>query len=128
MITQEFLNELESALLRSYAKALRNTLPRNQRDPNFLGSAHYKEDFVKEFMAVFQLRQEILQQLIEQGGHRDPVQLMGRVSRAVEDKVRTVLTQKMLSHKTLDETAFRGLLRDFKTEVRSVFYEGYLGK
>ena len=71
MITQSFLLEFEGSLLRSFAKASRKVTPRSQREPNFLGNAQFKEEFVKEFLTALQERKPTLENEVLKGGHRN---------------------------------------------------------
>jgi len=128
MISQDFLTELEISLLRSYAKASSHILPRNQREPNFLGSAQYKEDFVNKFMAILDGRRLVLNEMIQYGGHKNSAELLDKVYKTVEDAIRAELVRNLLNQKTMDELSFRKVLRELKNTVRSVFYQGYLGK
>ncbi len=122
MITQKFLLEFESSLLRSYARAARRTVPRNQRDPSFVGNSQYKEDFLKEFAAGLQERKEILEEEVRRGGHKNSSLIVEKAMRMAEEKVRGELTVQQLNHKELDEHFFKKVVRDLNRDVRSVFY------
>ncbi|MEK6901441.1 MAG: hypothetical protein AABX37_03805 [Nanoarchaeota archaeon] len=122
MITQSFLIELESSMLRSFARAQRAL---TAEVPGVLASAQFNERFSKEFMRHLQERQGLLEQEIRQGGHEDYVKIADNVYKVVEQRVRSALTGNSLHERKLDEYAFRKTVRDVKTEVRSAFYERY---
>ncbi len=122
MITQGFLIELESSMLRSFARASRSLAQGGQ---GILSTAQFNERFAKEFMQHLQERRGLLEQEIRQGGHEDYSKIADNVYRVVEQQVRSALTGKSLHDHKLDEYAFRKTVRDVKTDVRSAFYERY---
>ena len=121
-MSQEFLKELESAMLRGYGRASNQTLPRGQREANFLGSAQYKEEFVKQLMLVLDERKAVLVKSIMMGGH-NPVKIMGKLYPLIENKVREELTRNSLNYKTMNEKSFSKVIQNVKKEVSQVFYE-----
>lgn len=127
MITQNFVKELEMALYRSYGRANSSVRSRSQHEPNFLGDTTYKEQVVKIFAEVLQERRPVLESEISKGGHQNTAEMFSKVSALVENKVRATMTRSSLSNKGFDQAAFEKMARDLKTEVRDVFYKGYLG-
>jgi hypothetical protein len=121
MISQEFLKELELAMLRGYGKATNQTMPRGQREANFLGSAQYKEEFVKHLMSVLEERKAVLAQSIMTGGH-NPVKIIGKLYPIIENKVREELTRNSLNYKTMNEKSFGKVIQDVKKEIPDLFY------
>ncbi len=115
------------ALYRSYGRASTKVKARNERDPNFLGAATYKEDMVKIFIDVLHERRSVLESEIVKGGHQNSAEMFHKVSKMVEDKVRSNLTQGMLNNKDFNSSSFEKLVRDLKVDVRNIFYKGYLG-
>ena len=122
MITQNFLFELESSMLRSFARAQRALTGETK---GVLAGAQYNERFAKEFMRHLQERRGLLEQEIRQGGHEEYAKIADNVYKVVEQQVRSALTGKSLHERKLDEYTFRKTVRDVKTEVRSAFYERY---
>ncbi len=120
MITQNFLMEFELCLLRAYNHAARKVEGKKGSDVS--SRAHLREDFVKEFMNTFGEQHSVLGWEIEKGGH-DSAKLLQKISKEVEGKVRTFLLQK----EPTDKKTFERLVRDLKNDIRSVFYERYLG-
>ncbi|MEK6938790.1 MAG: hypothetical protein AABX04_07150 [Nanoarchaeota archaeon] len=127
MITQGMVGEVETAMLRAFGRTNSKIVPMAQREKNFLSSASYKEEFVKEFMNQVQDRKPHLELEIEKGGYRDVSRLAVNVHRLVESKVRNGLTQRLLTDKGVDETTMLRLVREVKTEMRNLFYENYFG-
>ncbi len=125
MITQDFLLELESSLLRSFARASRGVTPRGQREPNFLGSVKFKEEFMKEFMQVMQQRRPVLEKEIVKGGH--PPSITENIFRLVEDAVRQQLSRELMNYKSFDEKSFQKVIATVKERAREEFYKNYLG-
>lgn len=122
MITRELSRELESALLRSYAHACRKVQSMSQREPNFLGSATYQENFVKAFMEEMNARKGIIEEHIEGGNYRNPKELADKTFQIVERKVRAELASKMLNRQEFDEAAFNRLIWQWRTEISKIFY------
>ncbi len=122
MITQTFLLEFESSLLRSFAKASRKVTPRSQREPNFLGNAQFKEEFMKEFLTALQERKPTLENEVLKGGHRNYEDLTRSIFTLVEDTLRSNLTTHLLNQQGLDQAAFEKVVRGLKNDVRTIFY------
>ena len=122
MISQEFLQELELAMLRGYGRANNKTTPPGQRDANFLGSAQHKEEFVKQLMSVLDERKAVLAKSIMMAGH-NPVTIIGKLYPITENKVREELTRNSLNYKTMDEKSFGKVILDVKKEIPDLFYE-----
>lgn len=127
MITQGMIGEVEIAMLRAFGRTNSKVIPLAQRDKNFLSSANYKEEFVKEFMRQVQDRKPQLELEIEKGGYRDVPRLAVSVHRLVESKVRSGLTQRLLTDKGVDEPTMVRIVREVKAEMRNLFYENYFG-
>ena len=127
MITQDFVKELEMALYRSYGRANTKLKSRSDHQPNFVGDTTYKEEIVKVFIDVLQERKQVLEREILKGGHKNTAEMFSKVTSMVENKVRTTMTTSSLSNKSFDQAAFEKMARDLKTEVRDIFYKGYLG-
>ena len=127
MISQEFLNEVELAMLRGYGRANNQTTPRGQREANFLGSAQYKEEFVKQLMSVLEERKAVLAKSIMTAGH-NPVKVIGKLYPIIENKVREELTRNSLNYKTMNEKAFGKVIQDVKKEIPDLFYEDHRKK
>lgn len=127
MITQGMLAEIEASMLRSFTRTANKITPLSQRENNFLGTAKYKEEFVKEFITNVQERRPTLHQEIIKGGYKDYPRLADKVYRLIEEKIRRELTTSLMSRKGLDEAAFNKLIRELKLDVRNVFYENYFG-
>ena len=127
MISQEFLNEVELAMLRGFGRANNQTTPRGQREANFLGSAQYKEEFVKQLMSVLEERKTVLAKSIMTAGH-NPVKVIGKLYPIIENKVREELTRNSLNYKTMNEKAFGKVIQDVKKEIPDLFYEDHRKK
>lgn len=115
------------ALYRSFGRANGRINNRSQHQPNFMGDTTYKEDVVKIFNEVLQERRPILESEILKGGHKNTAEMFSKVTSMVENKVRATMTRSSLSNKGFDQSSFEKMVRDLKTEVRNVFYKGYLG-
>lgn len=115
------------ALYRSYGRANTKIKSRSEHQPNFVGDTTHKEEVVKVFTAVLQERRLVLENEILKGGHKNTAEMFSKVTAMVENKVRMTMTKSSLSNKGFDQKAFEGMVRDLKTEVRDVFYKGYLG-
>lgn len=126
MISQEFLQQLELALLRGYGRASNHTA-RGQHEPNFLGSAKYKEEFVQQFMSLLEERKALLAKSIMVAGH-NPVTIINKLYPIIENKVREELTRNTLNYKTMDEKSFRKVIQDVKKEIPDLFYEKHSKK
>lgn len=127
MITQDFVKELEMSLYRSFGRANTKIKSRSEHQPNFMGETTYKEEVVKVFTDVMLERRAILENEILKGGHKNTAEMMSKVISMVENKVRMTMTKSSLSNKGFDQKSFEKMVRDLKTEVRDVFYKGYLG-
>ena len=114
-------------MLRSFARANAKVIPMGQREKNFLTSANYKEEFMKEFMTNMETRRTVIEQEVTKGGYKDTTRLTNNVYRLVEDKMKRELTQKLMGSKGLDEAGVGKVIREIKTEMRNVFYENYFG-
>lgn len=115
------------ALYRSFGRANGKVTSRSKHLPNFVGDTTYKEEVVKIFSEVLQERRSVLESEILKGGHKNTTEMFSKVSAMVENKVRATMTKSSLSNKGFDQAAFEKMVRDLKTEVRNVFYKGYLG-
>ena len=115
------------ALYRSYGRAIGKLKARSEHQPNFVGDTTYKEDIVKVFTDVLLERRAVLETEILKGGHKNTAEMFSRVASLVENKVRTVMTRSSLGNKGFDQRAFERMVHDLRTEVRDVFYKGYLG-
>jgi|GEM_PF-1683876 len=128
MITQGMVGEVETVMLRSFSRTNGKVAPMQQRQNNFLSSANYKEEFMKEFMSNVQERKTHLEQEIEKGGYRDSTRLTVSVHRLIESKLRNAITSRLLGDKGLDEATFQRVVRETKTEMRNLFYENYFSQ
>lgn len=128
MITQGMLGEVETCMLRSFARTNGKVAPLSGREKNFLSSANYKEEFVKEFTSAMQERHSVLVKEIEKGGYREPVRLATNVHRLVESKLRAELSSRLLGNKGLDPAGFQRIVREVKNEMRNLFYENYFSQ
>ena len=127
MITQDFVKELEMALYRSYGRANSAIKNRSAHQPNFVGDTMHKEAVVKVFTEVLLERKVVLESEILKGGHKNTAVMFSKVASMVENKVRMTMTRSSLSNKGFEQATFEKMVRDLKTEVRDVFYKGYLG-
>ncbi len=114
--------ELEAALLRAYAKTNQNVIPRSQREPNFLGSVQYKEDFVKEFMVSFANRRAALEAEVARGEHQNYGMIVDKIQQMAESKLRNSLTRELLNRRDFDHQALRRMIEEMKNDVRALFY------
>lgn len=122
------VGEVETAMLRSFARTNGKVAPLQQRQHNFLNSANYKEEFMKEFMINVQERKTHLEKEIEKGGYRDPARLTVSVHRLIESKLRSEITSRLIGDKGLDEAGFQKVVREIKSEMRNLFYENYFSQ
>lgn len=122
MLTKSFYRELEGALLRSFARASRKVTPLSQREPNFIGSNNYQEDFVREFMAGMDEKREIIEEEVRLGNYREPAALVSKAFRIVEDKVRREVAARTMNRQVLDEGTFQRMLWNWKNEIGKLFY------
>ncbi len=128
MITQQFLLELESAILRSYACAHRK-VGSFSVGSNIVQGMNYTENFMNEFKRGLAERRTILESEIRSGGHlKNYPKLADKVFSMVENKVKANLNSTILQKKTADDKVVRNVVEDLKKEVRDLFYEGYLGR
>ncbi len=128
MITQQFLIELESAILRSYARAHRK-IGTFSVGSDIVQGMNYTESFMAEFRNGMAERRSILEAEIRDGGHaRDYAKLADKVFSMVENKVKANLNSTILQKKTADDKVVRQVVDNLKKEVRDLFYEGYLGR
>lgn len=116
MITQSFLTEFEIGLLKAFAKASRTKTATPHE--NFATIIKSQEAFMSEFTRIFGLHLPILEKEIVLAGH-NPVTLLPKVQRQIDSSIRTAY----MKHNALSEAAFKSVLRDLKTSVRSSFYE-----
>lgn len=128
MITQGMVGEVETCMLRSFARTSGKVAPLAGRQKNFLSSANYKEDFIREFSSAMKERYPLLVKEIEKGGYRDPERLATSVHRLVESKLRAEISSRLLGDKGLDQNGFQKIVRDVKNEMRNVFYENYFSQ
>ena len=119
MITQDFLTEFESCLLRSYGRAVKKSDP-TRIPTTFVTTVSSQHDFMTAFMNTFEERRSVLEAEIGRGGHRNPALLVEKVQKIVDAKLRNALLRKGTA---LDQPAFQKIIRDLKWEVRSIFYE-----
>ncbi|HIG92931.1 MAG: hypothetical protein QT02_C0001G0096 [archaeon GW2011_AR9] len=119
MITQDFLTEFESCLLRSYGRACKKSDP-TKTPTNFVTTVSSQHEFITAFMDTFTERRSILEGEIQKGGHRNPALLVEKIQRTVEAKIRTALIQK---GNVIDTMVFQKMVRDLKWEIRTIFYE-----
>ncbi len=127
MITQEFLDQLEAGMLKSYNRLVRKGLPSHDAGvPNFLKETTYRNDFVSAFMATFKEHEPRLQFEIERGGHANYEKLLQNINQMVENKLSSALYHKKADE--ADEYVIKKIIRELKVEVRSIFYTGYLKK
>ena len=124
MITQDFLLEYEMTLLKAYNRASHSMTNETSKDANYLSQSKKREHFVKEFMLAFREQEVMLSKEILKGGHPDAAKLLQKIGQDVESKLRSAFYGK----ENLDRPAFQKVLRDLKTDVRSVFYERYLSQ
>lgn len=117
MIPLSFLTEFEISLLKAYNRASHKSTPITGKESDFVGAAHYQDEFVQAFMGAFQEQHALLERELRKGGN-EPTKLMNSISRDVELKLRTLLYQR----RRLDLTIFQSFAKDMKKEVRSVFY------
>ena len=108
--------------MRSFAKASRRVTPRSQREPNFLGNAQFKEEFMKEFITALQERKSTMENEILRGGHRNYEEMTQSIFKMVEDHLRSSLTTRLLNQQGWNQIAFEKVVQGLKTEVRSIFY------
>ncbi len=117
MITQDFLLEYEIKLIKAFNRANRNK-PLSNNPGGYLEAAKTREAFVAEFGVAFRESSEHLVREIAKGGY-NPVEKFERVARDVEAKLSKHLYAK---DNKLDIVGFERLARDWKGEVREVFY------
>jgi len=128
MITQQFLIELESAILRSYARAHRK-IGTFSVGSDIVQGMNYTENFMNEFKNGLAERRAVLESEIRSGGHlRDYPKLADKVFSMVENRVKANLNSTILQKKTADDKVVRKVVDDLKKDVRDLFYERYLGK
>ena len=120
MITQSFLTEFEVSLLKAYARASRSTILSGSGAHASVEVARFSERFASAFMSTFKERRAAIEAEIGRGGHRNPPALADKLERIVEGKLRAYLFHQ---GNKVDENSFRKVVRDIKSEIRSIFYE-----
>ena len=128
MITQQFLVELESAILRSYARAHRK-VGSFSTGSDIVQGMNYTESFMNEFRNGMAERKPVIEEQIRMGGHaKDYPKLSDKVFSMVENRVKANLNSTILQKKTADDRVVRKVAEEIKKDVRDLFYQGYLGK
>ncbi len=128
MITQQFLIELESAVLRSYARAHRKVGSFSVGSDIVQGVA-YTQNFMQEFNQGMHERRAVVENEIRSAGHaKDYPKLADKVFSLVENRVKANLNSTILQKKTADDKVVRKIAEEIKKDVRNLFYQGYLGK
>lgn len=120
MITQGFLTEYELLLIRSFRRATKAQT--HSGGPNFYYAVQGRDQFMREFMEAFRESGTMLTNEIARGGYRDAAGMFERVSRDVEAK----LQSHFLRQDKMEQLQFERLARQWKLDVRNLFYEGYL--
>ncbi len=123
MITQSLLRELESALLRSYARTSQKVVSMDKRDQNFISTANYQEEFIKAFMEHAREKRAVIELEIQKGGYINYPHLTETVYRTVEDKMRRELTTNSLNRKGIDPAAFSKLVQRIKNDIQPIFFQ-----
>lgn len=123
MITQSLLRELESALLRSYARTSQKVVPMEKREQNFISTANYQEEFIKAFMEHAREKRAVIELEIQKGGYIHYPQLAETVYRTVEDKIRRELTTNSLNRKGIDQATFSKLVQKIKYDIQPIFFQ-----
>ena len=119
MITQIFIREFEMSLLRSYGLAARK-VSQLKADTSVVGNVTAQDVFIKQFLESFGQKRVLLEREIAIGGHRETAKLFDKIQRMAEAKVQVLLFHK---NGKIDEPSFQKIVRELKTEIRSVFYE-----
>ncbi len=128
MITQQFLLELESAILRSYARAHRK-IGTFSMGGDIVQGMNYTESFMAEFRNGLIERKPVIEEQIRMGGHlKDYSKLSDKVFSMVENRVKANLNSTILQKKTADDKVVQQVIDNLKKDVRDLFYEGYLAK
>jgi len=128
MITQQFLIELESAILRSYARAHRK-IGTFGMGSDIVQGMNYTESFMAEFRNGMAERKPVIEEQIRLGGHaKEYSKLSDKVFSMVENQVKANLNSTILQKKTADDRVVRKVIDNLKKDVRDLFYSGYLGK
>ncbi len=128
MITQQFLIELESAVLRSYARAHRK-IGSFSVGSDIVQGMNYTENFMNEFRNGLAERRSVIEEQIRMGGHaKDYAKLSDKVFSMVENRVKANLNSTILQKKAADDKVVRKVIDNLKKDVRDLFYEGYLAK
>lgn len=128
MITQQFLLELESAILRSYARAHRK-IGTFSMGSDIVQGMNYTENFMAEFRNGLAERKPVIEEQIRMGGHlKDYSKLSDKVFSMVENRVKANLNSTILQKKTADDKVVQQVIDNLKKDVRDLFYTGYLGK
>jgi len=123
MITQGFLTEFELSLLKAYNRANSQSIIISGNESNFVGASRFQNEFIQNFMNVFQQQRSILDRELRKGGN-NPDKMMEKINNEVEAKLR-----KVLFHTTrLDQQTFQNIAREMKKNIRNVFYDNYLSK
>ena len=128
MITQTLLRELEMALIRSYGHAVRKSSANSSLNypttTAFISAMKTQEDFITHFMSAFKERSALLEAEIRKGGYKDAAKRNEQLQREVESRMRAYLLKR---NNRPSEATFSQLVRQFKIEVRSIFYDTYTG-
>lgn len=117
MITQDFLLEYQLKLIKAFNRANR-TKPLSNSAGGYLEAAKARESFIAEFGVAFRENSDLLIREIAKGGYK-PADMFEKIARDVEHKLSTHLYQK---DNRLDIVTFERLVRDWKADVREVFY------
>ncbi len=123
MITQSLLRELESALLRSYARTSQKVVSMDKREQNFISTANYQEEFIKAFMEHAREKRAVIELEIQKGGYINYPQLTETMYRTVEDKMRRELTTNSLNRKGIDQATFSKLVQKIKSDIQPIFFQ-----
>ncbi len=117
MITQNFLLEYELKLIKAFNRANRNK-PLSNSAGGYLEASKARDQFVSEFGVAFREGSANLIQEIAKGGYKPP-EMFEKIARDAETKLSNYLYQK---DNRLDIVGFERLARDWKGDVREVFY------
>src|SRR3989344_5946228 len=116
MITQIFIREFEMSLLRSYGLAVRK-VSQLKADTSVVGNVTAQDVFIKQFLESFGQKRVLLEREMAIGGHRETAKLFDKIQRMAEAKVQVLLFHK---NGKIDEPSFQKVVRELKTEIRSV--------
>ncbi len=117
MITQDFLLEYEIKLIKAFNRANRNR-PLSNSSGGYLEAAKARDEFTREFGIAMRENADLLIKEIARGGYKPP-EMFEKIVRDAETKLSNYLYQK---DNRLDIVGFERLARDWKADVREVFY------